>query len=119
MDRRKNQRLNVQLPARYSIPRLRVKGLMARTVNMSRSGLLIECLDYVDGIAYGDAVEIEIDLPAVHTLNARYIHSVGHMVRIDRDGAMKRIALALAAMEFRDAAAVAGMMSEPGPFLVM
>jgi hypothetical protein len=100
-------RVSVQLPARYSIPRLGLTRLRARTLNMSRSGALIECLDEPAGMNFGDTVEIEIDLPVINTVQARCIYSTGHIVRMERAGSVQRIALALEAMEFRDAAITA------------
>ena len=73
---------------------------------MSRSGLLLECLERVSGMADSDAVEIEIELPAVHTVRARCIYSTGRIVRIEQAG--ERIALALVTMTVRDAEAAMG-----------
>lgn len=113
MDRRKHTRLPMELPATYSLPRLGVTRSSGRTVNMSRSGLLLRCADEIAEIAVGDEMEIVIELPAVHTRHARCIYCCGSIVRIERRPEFLAVALAIAVMEFRDASMSASGRSEP------
>jgi hypothetical protein len=114
-----NPRLSVQLPAKYLIPRLGADLRRARTLNMSRSGLLIECIDETAGLVFGDSIHVEIELPAVQTLQSRCIFSTGTIVRIEREGSRERIALSVGFMEFRNAAvAEAVILQQASSFLM-
>ena len=98
-----NPRLQVQLAATVRVSRRGSHAFHAVTVNMSRSGALMESLDLTNALEAADEVYVEIELPCVHTMQQRCIACIGQVVRVEDTAGRARFALTFQTMQFRDA----------------
>jgi hypothetical protein len=96
-------RLNLQLPVRFSVTRLGQDLFTALTVNISRSGVLVESAGVCPGLELGDVIQLQIDLPVVQLLPARCIACDGRVVRLEVADTRIRVALSITTMQFQDA----------------
>jgi hypothetical protein len=108
-------RIQLQLAAKYLVPRLGGKYFYALTVNMSRSGILLqrhEAAASADrseqsngpAIEIGDLIQVEVNLPAIESMQPRCLCIIGQVTRADNglDG-QHYIAVRVRTMQFRDA----------------
>jgi hypothetical protein len=78
------------------------------TVNMSRSGLLIERSESsvtANGSALetGDFVRVDIGLPAMENVRPRCLSCIGNVIRVDEANGREYVAVSIQGMQFRDA----------------
>jgi hypothetical protein len=84
------------------------------TVNMSRSGVLIERSESGvttngsgdpngSAIEAGDFVRIDIELPAVDKVRPRCLSCIGNVSRVDEANGREYLAVTIQGMQFRDA----------------
>jgi hypothetical protein len=78
------------------------------TVNMSRSGLLIERSESsvtADALALepGDFMRVDIGLPAIEKVRPRCLSCIGNVIRVDEANGREYIAVSIQGMQFRDA----------------
>ena len=98
-----NPRLSLQLPVKYAVTRLGPQLFGGMTLNISRSGILVECLENAPHLQVGDEIQVQIELPVVQQLPARCIACDGRVVRLDNVNTRPRIALIIRTMQFQDA----------------
>lgn len=114
MDRRTSPRQQIRLAAKYSVPRLGIKLFPAKTIDMSRSGVLIEYSEetgavngsgYLSGctVVIGDFIQVQIDLPKLQNFTPRCISCTGEVIRVDKASGQLLIAVGIRTMQFRDA----------------
>lgn len=77
---------------------------MGVTENISRSGVLVRWTGAPAVVPrLGEAVRMDIELPANHGFGRKCIHCQGTVVRVSMpDGDAPRVALAVSYMKFRD-----------------
>ena len=102
MDRRMTQRLNLHLPAKYTLRRLGAGSFSGSIVNISRSGLLVEQTEDTQPVALNDEIHVEIDLPVMHRSPQRCLACAGRVIRLELSDSKPRIAIAIETMQFRD-----------------
>jgi c-di-GMP-binding flagellar brake protein YcgR len=96
-NRRENPRMDIELRCRVTSPSLWAPA-PARTVNLSRGGMLIAWGDGLSPLpALGQMMTVEIELPVYHEFGQRCIHCQGTVVRIEGG----KVALRVGYMDFR------------------
>lgn len=83
-------------------PSLGFASFPGKTVNMSRSGVLLEFEGVIPGLRTGTFVCAEIELRTGEGEPDRCIECSGEVVRIEAAGSLQRIALSLTRIRFRD-----------------
>src|SRR6186713_1312628 len=101
MDRRKSARLEIQLSARFALRRIEGYWFTGHTLNMSRSGVLVEAADPGIEIEPTDEVDLELDLAEIDGAQPRCLRCSGIVVRTADNGGRKYFALAIRRMDFR------------------
>ena len=103
MDRRNNPRLELHLLAHFYVQSAGDRLFGGMTVNISRSGVLIESFEQDCPVKSGDLAYVEIPLPAVQTLQQRCMVCSGTVVRVECNQTRRRIAVSIDTMQFQDA----------------
>lgn len=110
MDRRTKARIKLHLAAKCSVHKAGSQSFSALTVNISRSGILLQRRRTVNGlyrsgpaVEIGDIMQVEINLPAIDSLQPRCLCITGHVTRADNEFSGENyIAVTVQTMQFLD-----------------